>query len=155
MAAITNGTWTYNDDGDTLTPTTTKQSSSSWSLNATTGKVFTITPSISGYLIIYSESSTDTYGYITSSSVTTISSSSRQPTSYNYSDDDNGKNLGSNNNNFGFCIPVTAGETFKLWVSVYSTSSSTSDTIITYWISEGSKIIAQYLKIDASTWVKI
>lgn len=155
MATITNGTWTYTDDGDTLTPTATKQSSSSWSLSATTGKVFTITPSISGYLTIYSESNTDSYGYITPSSVTTISSSSQQPTSYTYADDDSGRNLGSNNNNFGFSIPVTAGETFKLWVSTYSTSSSASDTIITYWISEGATIIAQYLKIDNSTWIKI
>lgn len=155
MAAITNGTWTYNDDGETLTPTTTKQSSSTWSLSPTTGKVFTVTPSVSGYLIIYSESSIDTYGYITPSSVTTLSSSSRAPSSYTYSNDDSGRDLGGTGNNFGFSIPVTAGETFKLWVSSYSTSTSTSNVKVTYQINTGSKIIAKYLKVDATTWVKI
>lgn len=155
MATITNGTWTYIDNGDILTPTTTKQSSSTWSLSPTTGKIFTITPSVSGYLVIYSESNIDTYGYITASSVTTLSSSSRAPSSYIYLNDDSGRELGGTGNNFGFSIPVTAGETFKLWVSSYSTSTATADVKVTYWITTGSKIIAQYLKVDNSTWIKI
>lgn len=150
---ITNGSWTYTPGG-TLTPTTTLQTTSSWTLTGTTCKKFKVIPSASGYLTIYANSTIDTYGYIGSTDSTTIGSNGT-PANYDYYNDDDGDDYGGTPSTaFGFYIPVVAGETYYLWVRPYNTSNSASTTI-SYKISDGPTIIAQYLKVDDSTWVKI
>lgn len=150
---ITNGSWTYTSGG-TLTPTTTLQTTSSWTLTGAACKKFKVIPSASGYLTIYANSTIDTYGYIGSTDSTTINSDGA-PANYDYYNDDNGDDYGGTPGTaFGFYIPVIAGQTYYLWVRPFSASDSASTTI-SYKMSDGPTIIAQYLKVDDSTWVKI
>jgi hypothetical protein len=55
-------------------PTYNKQNTSSWTLSPSTCRYFSFTPTISGDFIVYSNSSIDTYGYLTSN-ITSLNSS--------------------------------------------------------------------------------
>lgn len=146
---ITNGAWTYTLDS-ILRPSTTLSTTSAWNLTGSTCKKFKIIPSSSGFLQVYSTNSNngDTYGYITTSDVTTISSQGA-PSSYQYRNDDDGEG-----NNFKIVIPVAANTTYYLWVRPYSSSSTVSSTVISYQVINP-RITGVYVKTATSTWVQV
>lgn len=82
---------------------------------------FKITFAKSGSATFYTTGSTDTYGYLSTS--TTWDSSSRAPNSYLKNDDDSGTD-----NNFSITYNVTAGTTYYAYVRLYSATTSGSTT---------------------------
>lgn len=153
--SISNGSWTYTLETTVLTATSTAQTTDSWNLTGTTGKRFIITPSESGTLVVYANSTIDTYGYLGLVDSTSISSNGA-PASYVVSNDDNGDDYGgSPGTAFGITYPVTAGISYYLWVRSYSAGITATATTVTYKIAEPPTLENIYLKVDDSTWVKI
>ena len=130
-------------------PTYNKQNTSSWTLTPSACRYFSFTPTISGDFIVYSNSSIDTYGYLTSS-ITSLNSSG-QPSSNNLaSDDDQAKKYGGSGSNFGICYKVTAGTTYHIFVKPYSNSSTTGSVYLTYYMAHPDSRV--YVKINNTTW---
>ena len=151
ISAIMNGNWIYSLDSTILYPTTTLATTSVWDLTSSTCKKFKVIPSSSGFLQVYSSSNTtngNTYGFIATSDVTSISSNGN-PTSYQYYDNDSG-----GSRNFKMVIPVTANTTYYLWVRPYNSSSTISSTKISYQIINP-KIMGIYVKTATSTWIQM
>lgn len=147
---ITNGSWTYNLESIVLHPSTALSTTSAWNLTGSTCKKFKMIPSSSGFLQVYSTNSNngDTYGYITTSDVTTISSQGA-PSSYQYRNDDDGEG-----NNFKMVIPVIANATYYLWIRPFSSSSTVSSAVISYQVINP-RITGVYVKTATSTWTQV
>lgn len=129
-------------------PTYNKQNTSSWTLTPSTCRYFSFTPTISGDFIVYSNSSIDTYGYLTSS-VTSLNSNG-QPSSYIVSDDDGARKYGGSGSNFGICYKVTAGTTYYIFVKPYSTNTANGSVHLTYYMAHPDSRV--YVKTDSTTW---
>ena len=129
-------------------PTYDKKTTSSWTLSPSACRYFSFTPTISGDFIVYSNSSIDTYGYLTTS-VTSLNSSG-QPSSYITSNDDDAKKYGGSGSNFGICYKVTAGTTYYIYVKPYRDSTASSSVYLTYYMAHPDSRV--YVKTDSTTW---
>ena len=130
-------------------PTYNKQNTSSWTLTPSACRYFSFTPTISGDFIVYSNSSIDTYGYLTSS-ITSLNSSGQPSSNILASDDDQAKKYGGSGGNFGICYKVTAGTTYHIFVKPYSNSSTTGSVYLTYYMTHPDSRV--YVKTDSTTW---
>ena len=130
-------------------PTYNKQNTSSWTLTPSACRYFSFTPTISGDFIVYSNSSIDTYGYLTSS-ITSLNSSGQPSSNILASDDDQAKKYGGSGGNFGICYKVTAGTTYHIFVKPYSNSSTTGSVYLTYYMAHPDSRV--YVKINNTTW---
>ena len=130
-------------------PTHNKQNTSSWTLIPSACRYFSFTPTISGDFIVYSNSSIDTYGYLTSS-ITSLNSSGQPSSNILASDDDQAKKYGGSGGNFGICYKVTAGTTYHIFVKPYSNSSTTGSVYLTYYMAHPDSRV--YVKINNTTW---
>lgn len=130
-------------------PTYNKQNTSSWTLSQSACRYFSFTPTISGDFIVYSNSSIDTYGYLTSS-ITSLNSSGQPSSNILSSDDDYAKKYGGSGNNFGICYKVTAGTTYHIFVKPYSDSTANSSVYLTYYMALPDSRV--YVKINSTTW---
>lgn len=130
-------------------PTYNKQNTSSWTLTPTTCRYFSFTPTISGDFIVYSNSSIDTQGYLTSS-ITSLNSSGQPSSNILASDDDQAKKYGGSKLNFGICYKVTAGTTYYIFVKPYSNYSTTGSVYLTYYMPHPDSRV--YVKINNTTW---
>lgn len=130
-------------------PTYNKQNTSSWTLIPSACRYFSFTPTISGDFIVYSNSSIDTYGYLTSS-ITSLNSSGQPSSNILASDDDQAKKYGGSGGNFGICYKVTAGTTYHIFVKPYSNSSTTGSVYLTYYMAHPDSRV--YVKINNTTW---
>ena len=130
-------------------PTYNKQNTSSWTLSQSACRYFSFTPIISGDFIVYSNSSIDTYGYLTSS-ITTLNSSGQPSSNILSSDDDYAKKYGGSGGNFGICYKVTAGTTYHIFVKPYSDSTANSSVYLTYYMAHPDSRV--YVKINNTTW---
>lgn len=140
--------WTYSTTSISA-PTYNKQNTSSWTLTPSTCRYFSFTPTISGDFIVYSNSSIDTYGYLTSS-ITSLNSSGSPSSNILASDDDQAKKYGGSGGNFGICYKVTAGTTYHIFVKPYSNSSITGSVYLTYYMAHPDSRV--YVKINNTTW---
>lgn len=130
-------------------PTYNKQNTSSWTLTPSTCRYFSFTPTISGDFIVYSNSSIDTHGYLTSS-ITSLDNSGRPSSNILASDDDCAKKYGGTGANFGICYKVTAGTTYYIYVKPHSNSSATGSVYLTYYMPHPDSRV--YVKINNTTW---
>ncbi len=130
-------------------PTYNKQNTSSWTLSQSACRYFSFTPTISGDFIVYSNSSIDTYGYLTSS-ITSLNSSGQPSSNILSSDDDYAKKYGGSGGNFGICYKVTAGTTYHIFVKPYSDSTANSSVYLTYYMAHPDSRV--YVKINSTTW---
>lgn len=130
-------------------PTYSKQDTSSWTLSPSTCRYFSFTPTISGYFIVYSNSSIDTYGYLTSN-ITSLNSSGQPSSNILVSDDDQAKKYGGSGSNFGICYKVTAGTTYYIYVKPYRDSTANSSVYLTYYMAHPDSRV--YVKTDSTTW---
>ena len=130
-------------------PTYNKQNTSSWTLSQSACRYFSFTPTISGDFIVYSNSSIDTYGYLTSS-ITSLNSSGQPSSNILSSDDDYAKKYGGSGGNFGICYKVTAGTTYHIFVKPYSDSTANSSVYLTYYMAHPDSRV--YVKINNTTW---
>lgn len=130
-------------------PTYNKQNTSSWTLTPSACRYFSFTPTISGDFIVYSNSSIDTYGYLTSS-ITSLNDSGQPSSNILASDDDYAKKYGGTGGNFGICYKVTAGTTYYIYVKPYSNSSATGSVYLTYYMAHPDSRV--YVKINNTTW---
>ena len=130
-------------------PTYNKQNTSSWTLTPRACRYFSFTPTISGEFIVYSNSSIDTYGYLTSS-ITSLNDSGQPSSNILTSDDDHAKKYGGAGTNFGICYKVTAGTTYYIYVKPYSNSSTTGSVYLTYYMAHPDSRV--YVKINNTTW---
>lgn len=129
-------------------PTYDKKTTSSWTLSPSTCRYFSFTPTISGEVIFYSNSSIDTYGYLTSS-ITSLNGNG-QPSSSIVSDDDSAKKYGGSGGNFGICHKVTAGTTYYIFVKPYSDSTASNSVYLTYYMAHPDSRV--YVKINNTAW---
>lgn len=130
-------------------PTYNKQNTSSWTLTPSACRYFSFTPTISGDFIVYSNSSIDTYGYLTSS-ITSLNNSGQPSSNILASDDDYAKKYGGTGANFGICYKVTAGTTYYIYVKPYSNLSTTGSVYLTYYMAHSDSRV--YVKINNTTW---
>ena len=130
-------------------PTYNKQNTSSWTLSPSTCRYFSFTPTISGDFIVYSNSSIDTYGYLTSN-ITSLNSSGQPSSNILVSDDDYAKKYGGTGANFGICYKVTAGTTYYIYVKPYRDSTANSSVYLTYYMAHPDSRV--YVKINSTTW---
>ena len=130
-------------------PTYNKQNTSSWTLSPSTCRYFSFTPTISGDFIVYSNSSIDTYGYLTSN-ITSLNSSGQPSSNILVSDDDYAKKYGGTGTNFGICYKVTAGTTYYIYVKPYRDSTANSSVYLTYYMAHPDSRV--YVKINSTTW---
>lgn len=130
-------------------PTYNKQNTSSWTLTPSACRYFSFTPTISGEFIVYSNSSTDTYGYLTSS-ITSLNDSGQPSSNILASDDNYAEKYGGIGANFGICYKVTAGTTYYIYVKPYSDSTANSLVYLTYYMAHPDSRV--YVKIDSTTW---
>lgn len=130
-------------------PTYNKQNTSSWTLTPSACRYFSFTPTISGDFIVYSNSSIDTYGYLTSS-ITSLNDRGQPSSNILASDDDQAKKYGGTRANFGICYKVTAGTTYYIYVKPYSNSSTTGSVYLTYYMAHPDSRV--YVKINNTTW---
>lgn len=130
-------------------PTYNKQNTSSWTLTPSACRYFSFTPTISGDFIVYSNSSIDTYGYLTSS-ITSLNDSGYPSSNILASDDDYAEKYGGTGANFGICYKVTAGATYYIYVKPYSNSSATGSVYLTYYMAHPDSRV--YVKINNTTW---
>lgn len=140
--------WAYSTTSISV-PTYNKQNTSSWTLTPSACRYFSFTPTISGDFIVYSNSSIDTYGYLTSS-ITSLNSSGQPSSNILASDDDQAKKYGGSGGNFGICYKVTAGTTYHIFVKPYSNSSTTGSVYLTYYMAHPDSRV--YVKINNTTW---
>lgn len=140
--------WAYSTTSISA-PTYNKQNTSSWTLTPSTCRYFSFTPTISGDFIVYSNSSIDTYGYLTSS-ITSLNSSGQPSSNILSSDDDYAKKYGGSGGNFGICYKVTAGTTYHIFVKPYSDSTANSSVYLTYYMAHPDSRV--YVKINNTTW---
>lgn len=133
-------------------PTYSKQNTSSWTLSPSACRYFSFTPTISGDFIVYSNSSIDTYGYLTSN-IVSLNSSGQPSSNILASDDDQAKKYGGSGSNFGICYKVTAGTTYYIFVKPYSDNTSSSSVYLTYYMAHPDAKV--FVKIDSSTWKQI
>lgn len=129
-------------------PTCNKQNTSSWTLSPSTCRYFSFTPTISGDFIVYSNSSIDTYGYLTSN-ITSLNNRGQPSSNILVSDDDDAKKYGGTGANFGICYKVTAGTTYYIYVKPYHDSASSSVYLTYYMAHPDSRV---YVKTDSTTW---
>lgn len=130
-------------------PTYSKQNTSSWTLSPNTCRYFSFTPTISGEFIVYSNSSIDTYGYLTSN-ITSLNSSGQPSSNILASDDDSAKKYGGTGANFGICYKVTAGTTYYIYVKPYHDSTANGSVYLTYYMARPDSRV--YVKTDSTTW---
>lgn len=130
-------------------PTYSKQDTSSWTLSPSTCRYFSFTPTISGDFIVYSNSSIDTYGHLTSS-ITSLNSNGQPSSNILVSDDDSAKKYGGSGGNFGICYKVTAGTTYYIYVKPYRDSTANSSVYLTYYMAHPDSRV--YVKTDSTTW---
>lgn len=130
-------------------PTYSKQNTSSWTLSPNTCRYFSFTPTISGDFIVYSNSSIDTYGYLTSN-ITSLNSSGQPSSNILARDDDYAKKYGGTGANFGICYKVTAGTTYYIYVKPYHDSTANSSVYLTYYMAHPDSRV--YVKTDSTTW---
>lgn len=130
-------------------PTYNKQNTSSWTLTPSACRYFSFTPTISGDFIVYSNSSIDTYGYLTSS-ITSLNDSGQPSSNILASDDDYAKKYGGTGANFGICYKVTAGTTYYIYVKPYRDSTANSSVYLTYYMAHPDSRV--YVKTDSTTW---
>lgn len=145
VQAITN--WAYSTVSISA-PTYNKQNTSSWTLSSSTCRYFSFTPTISGDFIVYSNSSIDTYGYLTSS-ITSLNDIGQPSSNILASDDDYAKKYGGTGTNFGICYKVTAGTTYYIYVKPHGTSTTGSVYLTYYMLHSDSRV---YVKINNTTW---
>lgn len=146
IQSITN--WAYSTVSISA-PTYNKQNTSSWTLSPSTCRYFSFTPTISGDFIVYSNSSIDTYGYLTSN-ITSLNSSGQPSSNILASDDDQAKKYGGTRGNFGICYKVTAGTTYYIYVKPYRDSTANSSVYLTYYMAHSDSRV--YVKTDSTTW---
>lgn len=146
IQSITN--WAYSTVSISA-PTYNKQNTSSWTLSPSTCRYFSFTPTISGDFIVYSNSSIDTYGYLTSN-ITSLNSSGQPSSNILVSDDDYAKKYGGTGANFGICYKVTAGTTYYIYVKPYRDSTANSSVYLTYYMAHPDSRV--YVKINSTTW---
>lgn len=146
IQSITN--WAYSTVSISA-PTYNKQNTSSWTLSPSTCRYFSFTPTISGDFIVYSNSSIDTYGYLTSN-ITSLNSSGQPSSNILVSDDDYAKKYGGTGANFGICYKVTAGTTYYIYVKPYRDSTANSSVYLTYYMAHPDSRV--YVKINNTTW---
>lgn len=130
-------------------PTYNKQNTSSWTLSPSTCRYFSFTPTISGDFIVYSNSSMDTYGYLTSN-ITSLNSNGQPSSNVLVSDDDGARKYGGTGANFGICYKVTAGTTYYIYVKPYRDSTASSSVYLTYYMAHPDSRV--YVKTDSTTW---
>lgn len=130
-------------------PTYNKQDTSSWTLSPSTCRYFSFTPTISGDFIVYSNSSIDTFGYLTSN-IVSLNSSGQPSSNILASDDDQAKKYGGSGSNFGICYKVTAGTTYYIYVKPYHDSTANSSVYLTYYMAHPDSRV--YVKTDSTTW---
>lgn len=130
-------------------PTYNKQNTSSWTLAPSTCRYLSFTPTISGDFIVYSNSSIDTYGYLTSS-ITSLNDSGQPSSNILDSNDDYAKKYGGTGRNFGICYKVTAGTTYYIYVKPYSNFSTAGSVYLTYYMARPDSRV--YVKINNTTW---
>jgi hypothetical protein len=111
-------------------------------------RYFSFTPTISGDFIVYSNSSIDTYGYLTSS-ITSLNNSGSPSSNILASSDDSARKYGGSGYNFGICYKVTAGTTYHIFVKPYS-DSTTGSVYLTYYMAHPDSRV--YVKINNTTW---
>lgn len=133
-------------------PDYSKRATSSWTLSPESCKYFSFTPTISGDFIVYSNSSIDTYGYLTSS-IASLDSNGRPSSNILASDDDGARKYGGSGSNFGICHKVTAGTTYYIFVKPYSTNTANGSVHLTYYMAHPDAKI--FVKINSSTWKQI
>lgn len=130
-------------------PTYNKQNTSSWTLSPSTCRYFSFTPTISGDFVVYSNSSIDTFGYLTSN-ITSLNSRGQPSSNILASDDDYAKNYGGTGANFGICYKVTAGTTYYIYVKPYRDSTANSSVYLTYYMAHPDSKV--YVKTNNTTW---
>lgn len=131
-------------------PTYNKQDTSSWTLSPSACRYFSFTPTISGDFIVYSNSSIDTFGYLTSN-IVSLNSSGQPSSNILASDDDQAKKYGGSGNNFGICYKVTAGTTYYIYVKPYRHDSTANSSVyLTYYMAHPDSRV--YVKTDSTTW---
>ena len=130
-------------------PTYNKQDTSSWTLSPSTCRYFSFTPTISGDFIVYSNSSIDTYGHLTSS-ITSLNSNGQPSSNILVSDDDSAKKYGGSGGNFGICYKVTAGTTYYIFVKPYNNNTASNSVYLTYYMAHPDSRV--YVKTDSTTW---
>lgn len=130
-------------------PTYNKQDTSSWTLSPSTCRYFSFTPTISGDFIVYSNSSIDTYGYLTSN-ITSLNSRGQPSSNILVSNDDYAKKYGGTGANFGICYNVTAGTTYYIYVKPYHDSTANSSVYLTYYMAHPDSRV--YVKTNSTTW---
>lgn len=130
-------------------PTYSKQDTSSWTLSPSTCRYFSFTPTISGDFIVYSNSSIDTYGHLTSS-ITSLNSNGQPSSNILVSDDDSAKKYGGSGGNFGICYKVTAGTTYYIFVKPYNNNTASNSVYLTYYMAHPDSRV--YVKTDSTTW---
>lgn len=130
-------------------PTYNKQNTSSWTLSPSACRYFSFTPTISGDFVVYSNSSIDTYGYLTSN-IASLNSNGQPSSNILVSDDDSAKKYGGSGSNFGICYKVTAGTTYYIFVKPYSNSTSSSSVYLTYFMARPDSRV--FVKTDSTTW---
>lgn len=146
IQSITN--WAYSTVSISA-PTYNKQNTSSWTLSPSTCRYFSFTPTISGDFIVYSNSSIDTYGYLTSN-ITSLTSSGSPSSNVLVSNDDYAEKYGGTGANFGICYKVTAGTTYYIYVKPYRDSTANSSVYLTYYMAHPDSRV--YVKTDSTTW---
>lgn len=146
IQSITN--WAYSTVSISA-PTYNKQNTSSWTLSPSTCRYFSFTPTISGDFIVYSNSSIDTYGYLTSN-ITSLNSSGQPSSNILVSDDNYAKKYGGTGANFGICYKVTAGTTYYIYVKPYRDSTANGSVYLTYYMAHPDSRV--YVKTDSTTW---
>lgn len=146
VQSITN--WAYSTVSISA-PTYNKQNTSSWTLSPSTCRYFSFTPTISGDFIVYSNSSIDTYGYLTSN-IASLNSSGQPSSNILVSDDDYAKKYGGTGANFGICYKVIAGTTYYIYVKPYHDSTASSSVYLTYYMAHPDSRV--YVKTDSTTW---
>ena len=130
-------------------PTYNIQNTSSWTLSPKTCRYFSFTPTISGEFIVYSNSSIDTFGYLTSA-ITPLNNDG-QPSSYILASDDNSaKKYGGTGVNFGICYKVTAGTTYYIYVKPFGEGTANKSVYLTYYMAHPDSRV--YVKTDSTTW---
>lgn len=132
-------------------PTYNKQNTSSWTLSPENCRYFSFTPTISGDVIFYSNSSIDTVGFLTPSPASLDSNG--KPTRYFTYNDNDARFYGGSASNFGIRYKVNAGTTYYIYVKPYSDNISASSVYLTYYMAHPDARI--FIKTDSSTWTQV
>lgn len=143
-----NSNWAYSTISISA-PTYNKQNTSSWTLSPSACRYFSFTPTISGDFVVYSNSSIDTYGYLTSS-ITSLNDSGQPSSNILASDNDYAKKYGGTGTNFGICYKVTAGTTYYIYVKPHFDNTANSSVYLTYYMAHPDSRV--YVKTDSTTW---